>query len=316
MKPIIISGGDPTGIGEEIFIDSIKELQKLSKSRLVVFVSSMRNSKISQFEPIELEEKVKNLSKGLILYRSKDLLKNRKYANKPGKPSELSGKIAYDSLQLAIKLQKKIGGNMITLPLSKEWVIKAGIKNFVGHTETLSKEYGKDTFMMMVGQNLRVIPLTTHIPIAKVSKFLKKLKIDSLIQSIKNNQMFHNPVIGFCGLNPHAGENGKIGKEEIEILIPYITMMKKNGLKVEGPLAADSVFTKHCMDKYNLILSCYHDQGLIPFKALEGLNGVNVTLGLNFIRVSPDHGTAFDIAGKGMANSTSFQKCIKLLKDM
>lgn len=314
MKPIIITGGDPTGISEEILIDSIKELKYLSTYRPVYLISTIESSKIPDF--IGFTDLVDCEKTGLFLYRSKEIEKLRRNCGKLGKPNKYSGEIAFGTLHIGIDLQKKIKGDMITLPLSKEWVIKSGVKHFIGHTEELSKSYKTDTFMMMMGSRMKVIPLTTHIPIRKVPKQLKNIKLSSLIRILKKNPLIYNSNIGFCGLNPHAGEDGKIGKEEPEIISPMIQSMKKKGLKVEGPLAADSVFTKQNIEKYDLILSCYHDQGLIPFKALEGMNGVNVTLGLDFTRVSPDHGTAFDIAGKGIAKADSFKKCIKILKSL
>jgi 4-hydroxythreonine-4-phosphate dehydrogenase len=231
----------------------------------------------------------------------------------PGKPSIHAASMAYQSLKSAMLKQSQLGGNMITLPLSKEWVKRAGIKDFQGHTEELAKFYNVKTFMLMYSGKLNVITLTTHIPLQAVSETLQKVDYKKLFLAIEKSGLFTKPKIGFCGLNPHAGEGGKIGREEVEFILPLIKKFQKKGWDIDGPISADSIFTKELISNYDLIFSCYHDQGLIPFKSIAGKKGVNITLGLPFIRVSPDHGTAFDIAGKGIASPESLLECFRLL---
>jgi len=186
---------------------------------------------------------------------------------------------------------------------------------------------------MLVGGNLRVVLVTRHIPIKNVAKELTEEKVLTAIKLARNAGKSFNiqkPKIAVCGLNPHAGEGGTMGKEEIQIIIPAIKKSKKAGINVQGPYASDTIFHKvlkparqpACQalsgrsllggGEYDFVIAMYHDQGLIPLKTLYFDEGVNVTLGLPFIRTSPDHGTAYDIAGKGIANSKSMQEAIKL----
>ncbi|MBK8393999.1 MAG: 4-hydroxythreonine-4-phosphate dehydrogenase PdxA [Leptospiraceae bacterium] len=321
MKNIIITEGDPTGISYELFDDSFDFIKKKSIKYNFILVSNQTKirskfqSEIISLNNIsELKSKISLSKKNSIFSLTKNLLtKKQEDSLVLGKPSICSGRISFASLMTGIQLQKKIGGDIITLPLSKEWVIASGEKSFKGHTEVFAKEYNKKTFMLMYGKKLKVIPLTTHIPLQSVSSSLKTINIYQLVTAIQNSNLFKSLKIAFCGLNPHAGENGKIGREEIDIINPYIQTMKKMKIDVDGPISADSLFIPDISKKYDLIFACYHDQGLIPFKSLEGKNGINLTLGLDFLRVSPDHGTAFDIAGKGIAESGSLIQCIKVL---
>jgi 4-hydroxythreonine-4-phosphate dehydrogenase len=319
LKNIFITEGDPAGISYEIFDGAINLLLKKSKRFRFIFISS-QNKINSKFEKdFKVVNSSANLEKALatnvkiIFYKNSILTKQEDKELKIGNPSTTSGKVAYASLITGIALQKILGGDIITLPLSKEWVIKSGIKDFKGHTEVFASEYERKTFMLMHGNKLKVIPLTTHIPLKDVSHALRKLQIVPLIKAIQNSKLLESPKIAVCGLNPHAGENGKIGSEEIEILEPFIKEIRRHGLSVEGPISADSLFIPSISKNFDLIFACYHDQGLIPFKSMEGKNGINVTLGLDFLRVSPDHGTAFDIAGKNLADPGSLIQCIKVL---
>ncbi|EKR71367.1 4-hydroxythreonine-4-phosphate dehydrogenase PdxA [Leptospira noguchii] len=343
MNRILITEGDPCGIGPEIFLNTFSLLKKISKTRPIVYFHSGKYSLPKEFvsiAPITTSDSVRAnssfqviestlssfvaetsaqvLDKGLFSISHNALSNKEISALKFGKPSVLSGKSALAALSLAVRFQKEKGGDLITLPLSKEWVIASGASTFRGHTEFLAEEYQTKTFMLMSGKDLQVLPLTTHVPLVKVPEFLKEIDLNSLADSIFSCQNidFKKPI-AFLGLNPHAGEGGKVGKEEVEILEPMIQFLKKKGLKVEGPLSADSMFGESSRKKFGLYLACYHDQGLIPFKMWEGKKGVNLTLGLPFVRVSPDHGTAFDIAGKGLADSASFVECLnRVVKDL
>lgn len=321
MNRILITEGDPCGIGPEIFLHSLSLLKKISKTRPIVYFHSGKFPLPKEFVSIQTagvadtadvaEASSQILKKGLFAVSHNALSKKEITALKFGKPSVLSGKSALASLALAVRFQKEGKGDLVTLPLSKEWVIASGASTFRGHTEFLAEEYNTKTFMLMSGKDLQVLPLTTHVPLVRVPEFLKEIDLGALADSILScEKIDRKKPVAFLGLNPHAGEGGKVGKEEAEILEPMISFLKKKGLKVEGPLSADSMFGDSARKKFGLHLACYHDQGLIPFKMWEGKNGVNLTLGLPFIRVSPDHGTAFDIAGKGLADPASFVECL------
>ncbi len=309
QNPLWISEGDPTGISYELLQKSYFKLNELAKNRPIILVKSQNSINCEGFEKLIPE---KSLPKNGIFYV------NSEYTNqfesikfKLGNPDSNSGLSSYLSLKYSCKLIKEYGGNLITLPLSKEWIIKSGQKKFRGHTEFLASYFKCNTYMIMYSDTWKVLVLTTHIPIGKIISNLKKIKWKKLFSAIKDSKLFPNPIIGFCGINPHAGEGGKIGDEEIKILKPIIKKYTNEKRKLEGPFSADSMFTEEWKNRFTLIFSCYHDQGLIPFKALVGKSGVNLTIGLPFIRVSPDHGPAFEIAGKNLANPESLLNCLK-----
>ncbi|TGL18195.1 4-hydroxythreonine-4-phosphate dehydrogenase [Leptospira levettii] len=305
MKTIFISEGDPTSINYELLGSSFPLLTSLGKKHRIYLIRGPHNQTLSQAKqvtkPVD-EPGFYTIGWGSGKPKSFVL----------GKPSKSSGKMAYDSLLATIDFQKQYGGDIITLPLSKEWVQKAGVKGFRGHTETLAESYKRPTFMMMSGEKWNVIPLTTHVPLKDVVKELKSFDWKELKNAILRSPYLNHPTIGYLGLNPHAGEGGKIGTEETTILKSGVGVLRKAKLAVEGPLSADSAFLPGAK-VYDLYLAGYHDQGLIPFKLLEGKKGVNITLGLDFTRVSPDHGTAFGIAGKGCADPTGLISCLERL---
>lgn len=304
--PIWITEGDPTGISPELIQKSSLQLKSIARKRPVIFIASSPRQEYSDFQAWNLQ-----LANGLyVQYHSE----KSKFKWTPGKPAPQSGKAALESLHLACQNIQKFKGNLITLPLSKEWVIKGNSTNFRGHTEYLSEFFNRPTFMMMYSGSFNVIPLTTHIPLKDVTSALKNILWKELFLSIQNSGLFTKPRIGICGINPHAGENGKIGSEEEEILKPIVKLFRKKGWNLSSPISADSIFHKEVREKFDIIFANYHDQGLIPFKMTVGKKGINLTLGLDFIRVSPDHGTAFDIAGKGIADPESFRQCLKILE--
>ncbi len=309
MKTILISEGDPASINYELIEGSRSVLQKISKTHRIILIRGSHNLKAKFFKEVEAIPK----SVGLYSLCTHSISKEDAKQIRLGKPSEISGYVAYKSLCDSITIQKQIPkSSLLTLPLSKEWVIKSGQTEFRGHTETLAEAYNRPTFMMMTGKKLKVIPLTTHVPIQNVAQALSKVVIADLILSIRSTKLLKNPKIALLGLNPHAGEGGKIGNEELTMLAPMMDAFKSAKFSINGPIPGDSAFLRESKS-YDLYLACYHDQGLIPFKMIEGKSGVNVTLGLDFIRVSPDHGTAFGIAGKGLADPTGLISCLNLL---
>ncbi len=235
---------------------------------------------------------------------------------KIGKPTKLSGIVAYKSLLLAINILKSEKANaVITSPLSKYAFELAGI-NFPGQTEILAAECNTKNYLMMFLSKKMIASLATiHLPLNEVSKNLSieilQNKIRLLLNSLINDLGILNPRIAVLALNPHAGEKGRLGTEENEIIIPVAKKFRKN---VQGPFVPDAFFANHLYKNFNAVLGMYHDQVLIPFKMMNFNIGVNFTAGLPIIRTSPDHGTAFDIAGKGIADYSSLLSAFRYAK--
>lgn len=232
-----------------------------------------------------------------------------------GKASDQSGQYAYRSLEAATHdLKNGLIDALVTAPINKEAMKMANFP-YPGHTEYLTKEFGQqESLMFMVSESLKVGLVTNHLPIAEVAGSITKelivRKIKLMHESLKYDFGFERPTIAVLGLNPHAGDGGAIGEEEENIIRPAIVECKKNGIMAMGPYAADGLFGSQQYAKFNGILAMYHDQGLIPFKALSFGDGINFTAGLPVVRTSPDHGTGFDIAGKNMADPASFRLAI------
>jgi len=208
--------------------------------------------------------------------------------------------------------------------VNKESIIRAGI-DFIGQTELLSEiSHTKKSSMMLLGCDeqqrwIRVVLATTHLPIRKLADAITFDKVHLAIQMAYvacKALGLEQSRIAVCGLNPHAGEGGKIGDEEQKIIMPAVQYAKERGINVEGPFAADALFYHHFIGNYDVVVAMYHDQGLAPLKMVAFENGVNWTLGLPFIRTSPDHGTAYDIAGKNLASPSSMISAIRLAKKL
>lgn len=214
---------------------------------------------------------------------------------------------------------------LVTAPVNKESIIRSGHSDFVGQTEFLSGlAHAKKTAMMLLGHDdrgrwLRVALATTHVPIKSVAEKLTREKIEMAIElAAKSCRDLDLPRarVGVCGLNPHAGEGGKMGDEEQTVVEPAVIAMKNRGLDIIGPVAADTLFHRAFCGEFDAVVAMYHDQGLAPLKMIAFDSGVNWTLGLPFIRTSPDHGTAYDIAGKGSANPSSMRAAMGLAKQL
>jgi 4-hydroxythreonine-4-phosphate dehydrogenase len=188
---------------------------------------------------------------------------------------------------------------------------------FLGHTEFLSDYFGRPVLMLMHGKSLSVIPITVHVPLMEVSGALKrKMNDPDFLANLKILARWKELEgrWALCGMNPHAGEDGLLGREELDFMRERADHWRREGLPLDGPLASDGIFQQFHENRYRLVLAAYHDQGLIPFKALEGKQGVNCTVGLPFVRTSPDHGTAFDLAGRGLADPSSFLAAFGLVQ--
>lgn len=238
-----------------------------------------------------------------------------------GKPSDVGGRYAFKSLEIATQdLKAGLIDALVTAPINKEAMQMAGFP-FPGHTEYLTQQLGVDeSLMLMVSSTLRVGLVTNHLPIGQVAKNITRERVMRKIQimndALKIDFAIDKPIIAVLGLNPHAGENGVIGEEEERIIRPAILELKKRGVMVVGPFPADGFFGSGQYTKYDGIMAMYHDQGLIPFKALSFGSGVNYTAGLPAVRTSPDHGTAYDIAGKNEADPSSFREALFLAIDV
>ena len=227
----------------------------------------------------------------------------------------------FKSLEFAYKFcVNKICIGIITLPLRKDLIKNKIDKNFIGQTEFFQNIDKKDSVnMILFHKKIIVSPLTTHIEVKKISKIIsnKKFlykKIVSLYNSLKFDFMINKPKIIISGFNPHSGENGNIGQEEIKSLIPVIKKLKKNGISIYGPFSADSILVKENLKNYDCFVFMFHDQALIPFKYISQFSGVNYTSNLKIIRTSPDHGTAYNLVGTNKITDKSFINCFKLVK--
>ena len=231
-----------------------------------------------------------------------------------GKPTEESTKMAIDSLEAATTaLMNGEIDVLVTAPINKDEMLKQGFKH-AGHTGFLEEKFGKKGLMFLVTDDLKVAVSTHHIPVSQVAENISKEKIKKQIkllnQCLIEDFCIERPKIAVLGLNPHAGDGGAIGKEEIEIIEPAIRELFDNGVLAFGPFPADSFFQPNKYRNYDAVLAMYHDQGLAPFKTLAYEEGVNYTAGLPFIRTSPDHGVAYDIAGQNLADEQSFTEAI------
>ncbi len=317
MQPvkIAISLGDPGGIGPEVTVKALFSSSDIPAADYVIV--GPRSLVINEINESGLQTNIAD-------YKPKNSLKAPRITihNIPcplkslrsGNPRKENGKISFQSFQKAIELAKKgFVDAVVTAPISKESWKLAGA-NWAGHTEYLCRDY-PEAIMSFFSKNLNVALFTHHIPLREALNKIKKnslidffLRLNKFSQKVSDKK-FHLLV---PGLNPHAGEKGIMGNEEITEILPAIEAAQKKGVKISGPFSPDTVYQKAYKDTYKIVTALYHDQGLIAFKTISFNNGVNVTLGLPFVRTSPDHGTAFDIAGKGTADPTSMREAIKM----
>ena len=238
-----------------------------------------------------------------------------------GKASDLGGKYALQSLEYAtLDLKNGLIDALVTAPISKHSMKMAGFP-FPGHTEYLTQELGGDeSLMFMVSDSLRIGLVTNHLPVREVAGTITRdllfRKLQIMYDSLRTDFALERPTIAVLGLNPHAGDEGVIGDEEEQIIRPVLAELKRKGMLVMGPFPADGFFGSGQHTKFDAIMAMYHDQGLIPFKAFSFGAGVNFTAGLPCVRTSPDHGTAFDIAGKNEADPSSFRKALFTAMDI
>ncbi|MBT8221113.1 MAG: 4-hydroxythreonine-4-phosphate dehydrogenase PdxA [Bacteroidia bacterium] len=318
-----ITIGDVNGVGLEVILKTIADERILKQISPLIYGSS----KIVSYHKniIGLQDlHFKSIGSAKDAYRDRINIVNCWNDNVTitlGKPSEESGKFAKMALEKSVEdLTNGDIDALVTGPIHKEAMQMAGFE-YVGHTEMLTEASGNsESLMFMVSEDVRIGLVTNHIPISDISKniskenILKKLQI--MNDSLKMDFGITKPMIAVLGLNPHAGDGGTIGKEDEEIIRPAVVEGKKNGMMVFGPYSADGFFGSTQYKKFDGILAMYHDQGLIPFKSLTFGSGVNFTAGLKIIRTSPDHGTAYDIAGQNIADYSSFRNAVYLAIDI
>ena len=316
-----ISVGDPNGIGIEVILKSFHNPETLELFSPIIFA----NIKIIEYQMqkfnIDLELNSIQTFKEFCADRINVYnLSLGDFKHSFGEATIHGGQVALKSL-LASTKSLKFGEieALVTGPINKKNILSDKF-SFIGHTEFLSDFFSSESLMLMIGENLKIGLLTDHIPIDKVSSSITKKnlrdKIQKMIKSMKNDFLIPRPKIAILGLNPHAGDNGIIGNQDEKIIKPVIKELNKENNLIFGPFSADSFFVKANLDKYDSVLAMYHDQGLTPFKTLNFGTGVNFTSGLPIVRTSPDHGTAYDIAGKGLASCTSFNKALLLAREV
>jgi 4-hydroxythreonine-4-phosphate dehydrogenase len=316
-KPLIgITIGDLNGIGPELVIKTFSDVRILELCTPIIFASN----KVINFYRKSIPEIAFNYQSSRDFSRFSPKQVNifnsweEEVAINPGQLTETGGTYAVKSLTDAVEAlkDKKIQG-LVTAPIHKKNVQSANF-NFTGHTPYLKHAFNmNDVLMLMVSESFRVGLVTEHIPVSEIAKHITVQAITSKLNILKESLIkdfgIDKPRIAVLGLNPHAGDEGLIGKEEEEIIKPAIKEAKRNML-VFGPYSADAFFARNQQQKFDAVLAMYHDQGLIPFKSLAQGEGINYTAGLPMIRTSPDHGTAFDIAGKNKADTSSFISAI------
>ena len=292
---ILIITGDPNGIGAEITVKALNKLDLpvsdaaiVSNKAVIDFYGKLNKD----YEIIEIP------------YEKNDI--------QPGKVTAQAGEFSFQALKKACELK---GRAIVTAPVAKNALHLAG-HNFNGQTEILQKYLAHDgqlAEMLFVAGNFRVLLLTRHCALKDV-----KLTKDMVIEKVTNLREFFveklgikEPKFALCGFNPHSGEDGILGTEEIEILRPAVEILRGRGIDITDPLPADTLFVNYFKDSYDCYIANYHDQGLIPIKTVAGSKTVNMTIGLDVIRTSPGHGTAFDIAGKNLADETGMIEAIK-----
>lgn len=313
---ILITLGDPNGVGPELLLKTIHASDESGCQFILIGPRSV----------FEFYAHIMGVLLDIPVIRSHHLIPNQgnvifdpfdnDFEPHPGKISTKAGQISMWALEQAMELiNKGLAHTLVTAPISKESIHMAGY-SFPGHTEFLAERTNcRDYTMMLVSGGLRVGLLTSHIPLRQVPENITQ---DTIIRKtgIIHNSLIHDfsikkPKIAVLGMNPHAGDGGVLGTEENEIIEPAILYLKQK-MNIEGPFAADGWFGNQLYEEFDAVLAMYHDQGLAPFKAISFGRGVNFTAGLPIIRTSPDHGTAFGIAGKNLAKIDSMNEAIKL----
>ncbi len=319
-KPLLLTMGDPSGIGPEIVIKSLVE-DKGAIPAVVVGDPLVMEQSLKQYQTDWAIHELSCLddvscdsefnAKSIRVLRSSSLCEYPEI----GQVSSISGQAAFDAIVMAIKLAKQgRASGIVTAPIHKEALAAAKLR-YPGHTEILADYGGADRVAMMLANDvLRTVLVTVHCSLREAierADFEAQMSAIRLAHEAVLTLGIENPRVAVAGLNPHAGEGGLFGDEEINIISPAIKAARVEGIDASGPWPGDTVFMQAREGRFDVVVAQYHDQGLIPIKYMGLEQGVNITLGLPFIRTSPDHGTAFDIAGQGIADPSSLKNALK-----
>lgn len=316
MKPIAISCGEPAGIGPEIAVAAWAALKDELPMCWIGDPSHLPTN--TAFQIIETPADASEVTHNALPVIAKDF----GAPHTPGTPNPTHAHGVIDAIATGVALvQSGQARALCTAPIHKAALIDGADFQYPGHTEYLAALAGRDQVVMMLACDaLRVVPVTIHIPLAQVATELTAATLtDTLLithAALRQDFGITTPRIAVAGLNPHAGEDGKMGGEEIDMITPVLDALRAQGMNITGPLSADTMFHANARMSYDVAVCMYHDQALIPIKTLDFSGGVNITLGLPFIRTSPDHGTAFNIAGTSTADPTSMIAAMRMAADM
>lgn len=316
-----ISIGDLNGIGNEVVLKTFEDVRMLEFCTPVIFANvKMLNYLRKSFGTNTNLHGIDSLEQVVVGKINVLNVWKENFNLEFGVNNEIVGKYAVKSFEVAVKALKEGKVNvLVTAPVNKYNIQSEDFK-FPGHTDYLNRELEGEALMLMISDNLRVGLLTDHIPVNKVSEHINegliRKKVEALKHSLVQDFSIPKPKIAMLGLNPHCGDNGVIGNEDNTVIRPTISKLFEEGNLIFGPYPSDSFFGSGLYKDFDAILACYHDQGLIPFKTLSFGSGVNYTAGLNKVRTSPDHGTAYDIAGKNKADFSSFKEAVFLALDI
>ncbi len=323
VRPLALTMGEPAGVGGDI---TLKSWQRRGEGlppffaiddpeRLSALAEALKlNVPVREIEAPE--EALTHFPEHLPVLRE-----SLSATNTPGRPNSNNAKHVIRSIERAVTLtQSGDAAAVVTNPIAKDALYGAGFE-FPGHTEFLAHLSGdKKPVMMLACDKLRVVLATVHVSIRDAAEHLNTATICDVARithtALKRDFAIPAPIIAVAGLNPHAGEGGAMGREEIDIISPAIKRLRADGIDAQGPFPPDTMFTAKALPTYDAALCMYHDQGLIPLKTLDFERGVNATLGLDFVRTSPDHGTAFDIAGTGQASEESLMAALTMAANM
>ncbi len=323
LAPIAISMGEPAGIGPDLILKLYDERAELNLPPFIVFgnlaflaARARRLNLNINFAQTTIDNATGEFPVALPVFHVDGLV-----PDKPGDTSPLSGKVVIESIRAAVN--ETLSGHcraVVTGPIHKAALYTAGFK-YPGHTEYLASLCANgpsvpQPVMMLAHGKFRVVPLTIHVPLRAVPDLITAKLIRETAQIVEHDLRtrfgIDEPRLAITGLNPHAGEGGAIGTEENDIIVPAVLDLKNSGMRIDGPFSADTAFHQPNWEKYDAVITAYHDQALIPIKTVAFDDAVNITLGLPIVRTSPDHGTAFDYAGTGNGSSNSMLAAIRL----
>jgi 4-hydroxythreonine-4-phosphate dehydrogenase len=325
MKPLAVSLGDPAGVGPELICEAWA--RRVAQGLTPFFVCGgaevLRGAAVRRGLDIAIAAVASPDETAATFARALPVLAESDGGYQPGEPTRDGARLALTSLERATALAASAeAAGIVTGPIAKSLLAEVGFQ-FPGQTEFVADTSGvaiENAVMMLAGPTLRTVPLTVHIPLAEVpARLTTELIVNKariVDEALRRDFGIAAPRLAVCGLNPHAGEAGRMGREEIDIIKPALAALRAEGIDATGPHPADTLFAPHKRATYDVALAMYHDQALVPLKTLDFDQGVNITLGLPIVRTSPDHGTAFDIAGKGIADPGAMIAAIRLAGEM